>query len=142
MRTKARFVNAEDYFNLTGIDLNYQLRANENESNKVNCFLRDVEDTLLTRLDIMFCRKVIWDRWDRLTEEQRESIQMAILKQVEYTIRNGDLFTDSGYDVEKGEIISRDKISSIAVCQSSIDFALSRGVYSHVIQNHRRYLQI
>ena len=136
LRTKPRFVTPSDFENYTGKNLNYLLQVNENESNKANIFLKEIEDCLFAKLDAMAFRTT---NWDNLTDLQTENLQIAIIKQAEYILRNSDLFTDSGYDLEKGEIMSFDKIQKIAVCQTSKELLFNCGLYSHVINNRWRY---
>lgn len=136
LNTGPRFVKPSDFFNFTGKDLNYLLKSNENESNKANIFLKEIEDCLFARLDHDSFRTT---DWNRLTSFQLESVQKAIIKQAEYILRNSDLFTDSGYDLEKGEIMPFDKIRNISICSTSRDLLFNCGLYSHVITNRNRW---
>lgn len=137
MRTEPRFVTPNDFFNYTGIDLVGKFKGQENESNKANIFLMQIEDTLLARIDNMSFRNV---RWEDLSELQLENLQKAIIFQAEYILRNGDLFTDSGYDLERGEVMSFDKIQKISICRTSLDLLKNCGLLNHVIVNRRRFI--
>ena len=137
MRNKPRFVTASDFYNYTGKELNALLKVNNNSSNVANIFLMQVEDRLLARLDVISCRTT---DWGNLTDYQMESLQKAIITQAEYILRNSDLFTDSGYDLEKGEVISFEKLQNITICKSAIDFLYGCGLYSHVMINRNRYV--
>lgn len=139
MRTTPRFVTPDDYFNYTGKSLNAELQLESNTSNVANIFLMQIEDKILARIDSMSFRTT---PWNRLTPFQTECLQKAIIVEAEYIIRNSDLFTDSGYDPEKGEIISMQKLQNIEICRSSIDFLKNCGLYNHVIKNRRRYLEV
>ena len=134
--TAPRFVTPNDYFNYTGQDLNKILRANENDSNKANLFLKNVEEDLMFRVDHLSFRLY---RWENLTDYQLECLRRAIIKQAEYVIRNSDIMTDSGYDVEKGKIISRSELEEIALCVPAKDALQACGLLNHVIMNYRRY---
>ena len=136
MRTGPRFVKPNDFFNYTGIDLQERFKSENNESNKANIFLMQIEDTLLARIDNMSFRNVTWDE---LSDFQLENLQKAIIYQAEYILRNGDLFTDSGFDIERGEIISFDKLQKISICRTSIDLLKNCGLLNHVIKNRRRF---
>jgi hypothetical protein len=138
MRTKPKFVEQSDYFNYFGVNLNEALRVQDNESNLPNLFLMQVEDKLLARIDATSFRIYNWDR-NRLTPFQLENLQKAILYQAEYMIRNSDLFSDSGYDLERGQIISGEKLQSIAICRTSIDLLKNCGLFNQVIVNRHRY---
>lgn len=136
MRTEPMFVKPSDYFNYHGVDLNEELQTNSNESNKSNIFLMKLEDKLINRMDFIACRT---KRLDRLSNYQKECLQKAILIQAEYVLRNGDVSTDSGYDSEKGKIISIDDLIQIQVCPSSYEFLMNSGVWSRVFVNKFRY---
>ena len=137
MRTTPRFVKPNDFENYTGKNLNQLLRIDQNRSNVANLFLMQVEDKLLARTDKNSFRTT---HWDRLTDFQLESLQKAIILQAEYILRNSDIFTDSGYDLDKGEIITREKLNKIAICESSLDLLFNCGIYSHVITNYGRFV--
>lgn len=139
LRTTPRFVTPSDFENYTGHNLSYLLKANENESNKANLFLMDIEECLLARIDATSFRVT---QWDRLTGFQLESLQKAIIKQAEYILRNSDLFTDSGYDLEKGQLIPFEELQKIAICRTSIDYLKNCGLFNQVISNKNRFLSL
>jgi hypothetical protein len=137
MRTEPRFVTPSDFLNYTGKDLSHILKTNNNISNAPNLFLMMVEDTLLTRIDTMSFRT---RRWEDLTGYQLESLQKAIIHQANYVLRNGDIFSDSGYDLERGEIIPYEKLQAIAVCSTSKDLLRNCGLLNQKLPNKNRYL--
>lgn len=137
MRTTPRFVKSSDYFNYTGIDLMEDLQINANESNKADIFLMQIEDFLIARIEATTFRK---GNWNELDEYQLEYLRKAIIVQAQYIINNSNLFLDSGYDPEKGEIISKAKIDSIAICSVAVDFLKIAGLYNNVVFNRHRYM--
>ena len=139
MRTEPRFIQPDDFNNYTGKNLNELLRAKANESNKCDLFLMYVEDCLLARVDAISFRLT---SWDNISDYQRDCLQRALIIQAEYILRNSDLFTDSGYDIEKGEIISYDKIQEIAICPTSIDLLTNCGLINRVMRNRFRYTDL
>ena len=138
IRAEAKFVTPDDYTNFFGQNLNAMLKIKDNASNVANIFLMHIEDKMLSRIDAISFRLSKWEV-DDLTAFQLESLQKAILYQSEYTIRNSDIFSDSGYDLEKGEIISFEKLQNIAICRTSIDLLKNCGLFNQVIRNRRRY---
>lgn len=138
IRAEAKFVTPDDYNNFFGRNLNAMLKIKDNTSNVANIFLMHVEDKILNRIDATSFRMNRWEVED-LSELQLENLQKAILYQAEYVIRNGDIFSDSGYDLEKGEVISIEKLQKIAVCRTSIDLLKNGGLFNQVIKNRRRY---
>lgn len=138
MRTSARFVTPSDFLVYTGINLEAELKDETSmvDSNKADRFLMRVEDRLLTWVDSNTWRRF---RWEDLYGEQKEALQKAILLQALYVFRNSDISTDSGYDVQRGKIISKQDLKDIEICDASIDMLKSHGLYNHVMSNHRRY---
>lgn len=139
MRTEAMFIKPDDFYNYTGKNLYKELRVHENESNKVDLFLMYVEDAMLERVSATSFR--LYD-WNQLTPYQKEQMQKALIYQTQYIIRSGDLFTDSGYDVDKGFIADYNKIQQIALCRPAIDALINAGTYNHKIKNRIRYWSI
>lgn len=138
IRAEAKFVTPDDYTNFFGQNLNAMLKIKDNTSNVANIFLMHTEDKILNRIDATSFRTNRWEVED-LSELQLENLQKAILYQAEYMIRNGDIFSDSGYDLEKGEVISIEKLQKIAICRTSIDLLKNCGLFNQVIKNRRRY---
>ncbi len=134
--TAPKFVTPDDFFNYTGRSLDAILQPNENESNKSNLFLKNVEEDLMFRVDHLSFRVY---RWDNLTDYQLNCLKRAIIKQAEYVLRNGDLMTDSGYDIEKGKVITRAEIEEIGLCVPATDALQSCGLLNRVIKNYHRY---
>ena len=134
--TAPKFVTPDDFFNYTGRSLDAILQPNENESNKSNLFLKNVEEDLMFRVDHLSFRVY---RWDNLTDYQLNCLKRAIIKQAEYVLRNGDLMTDSGYDIEKGKVITRAEIEESGLCVPVTDALQSCGLLNRVIENYYRY---
>lgn len=136
MRTEPIFVKESDYNNYTGRNLKNILDPNSEIQNACNLFLLQIENRIMAKIDNMSFRV---RSWDNLTPLQKEKIQLAIIEQAEYTLRNGDLFTDSGYDVEKGEIISTEKLRKIEICSIALEYLQSCGLLNKNIKNRVRY---
>ena len=136
MRTEPRFVKEDDYNNYTGKNLQNILDPESEMQNACNLFLLRIENILMTKIDNMSFRT---RSWDNLTALQKEKLQMAIIEQAEYILRNGDLFTDSGYDLEKGEVISAEKLRQIEICSISLEYLQSCGLINKNIKNRVRY---
>ena len=77
--------------------------------------------------------------YSNLTPTQLENFQKAIIEQVEYVLRNGDLFTDSGYDPEEGQKIEWGKLYDITISKTTINYLKNAGLYNKVIINRRRF---
>ena len=136
MRTEPRFVKESDYNNYTGKNLKSILDPNSELQNACNLFLLQIENRLMTKVDNMSFRI---RSWDNLTPLQKEKMQLAIIEQAEYTLRNGDLFTDSGYDLEKGEIIPSEKLRQIEICGMALEYLQSCGLLNKNVKYRVRY---
>lgn len=135
MRTEPRFVSPDDFYNYWGVDLNAELRDNDNVSNKANIFLMVVEDRLMSWIDANTFRNV---DWEELSGFQLEEFQKAILTQAMYMFRNSDISLDSGYDPEKGIVASKEDLDKILISQSAINFLKTAGLCNYTISNRRR----
>ena len=135
MRTEPRFVSSDDFRNYWGVDLNAELRDNDNVSNKANIFLMIVEDRVMSWIDANTFRNV---PWEKLSAFQLEEFQKAILTQAMYMFRNSDISLDSGYDPEKGIIASKEDLDKITISQSAINFLKTAGLCNYNISNRRR----
>lgn len=138
MDVKPKFVNSGDFENYWGEGL-YNLKSNDNVSNKEDIFLRRVERRLMNWIDANTFRVT---PWEELEPWQIEHLQVAILEQAMYVYRNSDLIQDSGYDPEKGKIVDYSYIESIEVCSAAIREIKIAGLYNQVIKNRRRYFRI
>lgn len=141
MRTEAKFIKPDDFYNFTGKNLYKELQVEDNESNKVDLFLMYIEEVMLDYIDMKSF--MLYDlRNDELTPFQKEQLQKALIFQAEYVIRNGNLFTDSGYDIDKGFIADYDKIQAIAVCRPAENALIKAGIINHKIRNRIRYWSV
>lgn len=130
-----KFITVDDFRNYWGMDLRSMLAPNDNVSNQAETFLARIEDRLMNWIDNHTFRRV---KYEELTDFQLENFKKAILTQAMYIYRNGDLGIDSGYDAEKGKIISRDELNEIEVCQAAINYLSNAGLFNLVMKNRPR----
>lgn len=138
MRTEPRFVKANDYKNYTGNDLSEMLGV-EDSNNLAEKFILRIEDILLTRIDNISFRT---QTWNNLTDYQLDCLQKAIIEQITYIVRNSDLFTDSGYDLDKGKVIDSEELYKIELCRITKDYLRKCGLLNTTIKNTYRYNNI
>lgn len=134
---KPKFINSNDFLAYWGLNLEDKLRDDDNPSNKANTFLFRVEQRLMAWIDKNTFRVV---DYNHLTPYQLEKFRFALLEQAMYMWRNGDLGQDSGYDQEKGIIVSADTLEEISVCKPALNYIVVSGIYNQKIQNRRRYM--
>lgn len=150
LNTRPQFVSASDFVNYWGLNLDEKLKSDANLSNKTNLFLRQIEDRLMAWIDANTFRIVSWDYfkdgYEYKTEEEKKTAESrkdmwkkAILNQAMYVYRNTNLGLDSGYDPEKGIVISPQELQGIEICRPAIDLMKSAGLCNHVMRNTFRY---
>ena len=138
MRTTPRFVNYLDFYNYWSIDLNAEQKNKDNVSNKTNLFLLRVEDALLDWIDSRSFRRI---QWEDLGPEQMDALQRAIITHAMYIYRNTDVSLDSGYDPEKGVVISIEQIKAIQVSPAVENILISKGLLNLKIGNRLRTIK-
>lgn len=138
MRTTPRFVNYLDFYNYWSIDLNAEQKNKDNVSNKTNLFLLRVEDALLDWIDSRSFRRI---QWEDLGPEQMDALQRAIITHAMYIYRNTDVSLDSGYDPEKGVVISIEQIKAIQVSPAVENILISKGILNLKIGNRLRTIK-
>lgn len=138
MRTEPRFVTPSDYYNYYGTNLDEVLRSDANDSNKANLFLMQVEDLLLSWVDMVSPGHMPWDECKNHPYAY-ESLQKAILAQAQYVLINGNLFMDSGYDPQKGFLTNFDQLKDAAICEPAKTYLKNSGLFSMVMRNLPTY---
>lgn len=136
MRTTPRFVTPTDFNNYTGKILEEILDVDVNNENYANLFLMRIEDRLLTRINVIGFQLY---EYTNLSDFQKENLQKAIIEQADYILRNSDIFTDSGYELDKGKIISSSELYNIEICRIAKDYLLECGLLNYNIKNRRRF---
>lgn len=134
---KTKYINKDDFKAFWGIDLEAELKTNDNPSDEVDSFLRRVEIRIATHLDAKFYRNID-DEYPTLTDYQKEHYKYALLEQAHYMLTQGDLASDSGYDVNDGEKASRDKLKSIYFSEPCIEHLILSGMWCRKIRNRSR----
>lgn len=146
---KPQYVTPEDFLNYFGIDLNENLKG-DNDSFKADSFLRRVEDRIMAWVDANTYRNFLWEQLrddykapnsyrQYFVNEQKDLWKKAILNQAMYVFRNGEIGLDSGYDMEKGIVAKDNDLGTIEICRPSIDFMKRAGILNHVVKNGVRY---
>lgn len=129
MEIKTRYITADEFREYTGVDLAAELRDTSNPSNKVNAFLKRIEDRMEVFMNTHFFKKVS-DFWPKFTDTQKHHYKLALIEQAYYVFKNGDIYTDSGYDPEKGIIASKHALSEITIAPAAKDHLRMTGLWS------------
>lgn len=124
-----RYITADEFRQYTGVDLEAELKDTANPSDKVNAFLRRVEDRMETYLNAHFFKRVT-DHWPCFSEEQKRHYKLALIEQAYYVFKNGDISADSGYDPEKGIVASKRALGEITLAPNAKDHLRMTGLWS------------
>jgi len=124
-----KYITADEFREYTGINLAEELKDTSNASDKVNAFLKRIEDRMEVYLNAHFF-KVVSDCWPCFTDEQKYHYKLALIEQAYYVFKNGDISTDSGYEPDKGIIISKHARSEITLAPNAIDHLRMTGLWS------------
>lgn len=95
-------ITKEEILEKLGINLDFELRDNDNPSNKVNRFINEVSEWCYDYLRINYGLN---DEIDTLPAFRQGYFKQGVIKQIEYILRNGQLNIDSGYIRETGLVI-------------------------------------
>ena len=111
-------------------------KAMETEEEAI-AFIKRIEDRLAVYIDSNFNRNIN-NEYPNFTDYQKEHYKLALLEQVVYIFRNGDLSVDSGFDQEKGVVAGDIKDKFIA--PNTIDHLRVCGIWNRNLRHHRSYI--
>lgn len=132
---KTKYITPDEFKEYFGIDLMEELDDDANPSNKDMAFLKRIEDRMGTFLDACFYRNV--DReYPCFTDYQKYHYKRALLEQAIYIFRNGDVSTDSGYDPERGEVVSDKTIQRLSIAPNARQELVLCGLWCRKIQSY------
>lgn len=117
-------VTEQDYLYSTGVDLNAELSAaitNDIGDNPAPRFLKGIEEYLIDYFTTFYS----WDGVLR-TQHQENQLKKAVIAQAQYTIRNGNIINDSGYNSSTGQIVPRMTLEAIGI-GSAAHLAMKKG---------------
>lgn len=134
---KTKYINADDFKQFFGIDLEAELKTNDNPSDEVDSFLNRIEVRMSTFIDCQFYRNVDKE-YPTLTDYQKQHYKYALLEQAYYVLTQGDLSVDSGYDVQEGEKASRTHLNNIKFSSNAIEHLILCGFWNRKIRNRFR----
>lgn len=132
MNLQTRYISADEFKEYHGIDLNLELKDTDNPSNKVNAFLKRTAILLEGYMNSKFFRN-IGDEYPKFSDYQKEHYKIALLEQAYYRFKNGDIYSDSGYDPEKGIIANKKELEGLIIAPAAKDQLRLTGLWSRHI---------
>lgn len=134
---KSKYITADDFKEYFGMDLANMLKTDDNPSNTVDAFLYRLEVRLEAFINSNFYRNVEFE-YPKFTDYQKEHYKLALLEQAMYIIRNGDISTDSGYDMEEGVKATPKQLHSIIISPNCKEQLILCGLWCRKIKNRGR----
>ena len=128
MELLTKYITADEFREYTGVDLEAELRDTSNPSNKVNAFLKRIEDRMEVFMNTHFFKNV-QEEWPCFTDFQKEHYKLALIEQAYYVFKNGDIYSDSGYDPDKGIVASKHALSEITIAPAAKDHLRMTGLW-------------
>ena len=129
MQLLTKYITADEFREYTGIDLAEELKDTSNASDKVNAFLKRIEDRMETYLNAHFFKNVN-EIYPCFTDIQKYHYKLALIEQAYYVFKNGDISTDSGYDPERGIIASKHARTEITIAPNSKEHLQMTGLWT------------
>lgn len=99
--------------------------------------IKRAERRINTYIDANFYRKVEQE-YPTFTDYQKLHYQYALMEQVVYMFKNGDISIDSGYDPAKGEVLSREKLTKLAIAENAKEELMLCGLWCRKIRTRSR----
>lgn len=124
-----RYITADEFREYTGINLEEELQDTSNPSDKVNAFLKRIEDRMESFMNVHFFKNVS-DLWPKFSDMQKSCYKKALIEQAYYVFKNGDISSDSGYDPEKGIIASKHALTELTIAPNAKDYLRMTGLWT------------
>lgn len=102
------YITKEEYLSAKGINLDVEIQDDDNISNKVQRFIKDITDFVMDYLAKEYaCNEInrLTSNFADLAEWRRKRFHFGMLEQIEYVLNNGLVHLDSGINREINSII-------------------------------------
>lgn len=96
-----------------------------------------VERRIATFLDANFYRQVDKE-YPEFTDYQKDHYRYALMEQVAYMFKNGDISLDSGYDAERGVKATGGQIKNVIICENAKEELMLCGLWCRKIKGRSR----
>lgn len=137
MEFQSKYVTPDEFKEYSGIDLAANLKDDDNPSNKVNSLLYRVEARMEAFLNANFYRNVEQE-YPKFTDYQKLHYKLALMEQLLYMLKSGDLSTDSGYDPDDGVKASPETIRKLVIAPNAKDQLMLCGLWCRKVISKSR----
>ena len=112
------------------------IRVALGDEQKALAWLKRIEDRMEVFINSNYNRN-IEKEWPVFTENMKEHYKKALLEQAIYIFRNSDISVDSGYDVERGEVMNINRLKKIVLAPNALDHLRMCGLTGRQLNNMR-----
>ena len=134
MDLNTRYITLDEFRDWSGIDLESQLKKDDNPSNTAQAFLDRTTYRLESFIDAEFYKNIAKE-YPTFTDYQKEHYKHALLEQVLYVFKMGDIAVDSGYDPDKGEVATNSTLKDKIIAPMAKEELLLCGVWCRKIKS-------
>lgn len=137
MELQTKNITLDEFKEWAGIDLQAQMRGDDNPSATAQAFLNREAYRLETFIDSAFYRNVKKE-YPNFTDYQKEHYKHALMEQILYVFKNGDISVDSGYDPDDGVKASTGTLNEKSIAPNARRELMLCGLWCREIRNHGR----
>lgn len=106
-----KYITKEDYLKAKGINLDIEIQNDDNKSNKVKRFIKEVTDWCVDHLRQNYDADELMKDFSLLPEWRQRQFRDGVIEQIEYILNEGWINKDAGVIRELGTIVDFDKVS-------------------------------
>lgn len=105
-----KYITKEDYLFEKGVDLELELQDDDNHSNKIQRFIREVTNWCVEYLVTNYDCNELLGLFSNLPEWRQKWFRDGVMEQIEYVLNEGWLNKDSGLNRDLGTIVKLEQV--------------------------------
>ena len=133
---KQKQVTNDEFKVYSGKDLTLYLTDSDNPSNEVQAFLYRKQLNIDTFIEAQMFKQI---RYENMSDYQKQHYKVAVMEQIIYELRNGEISTDSGYDNEVGALSNVDYLTYITIAPETKRHLQVAGLWSRKVKGTRTF---
>lgn len=131
---KQQQITNDEFKIYSGKDLTLYLTDSDNPSNEVKAFLYRKQLNIDTFIEAQMFKQL---RYENMSDYQKQHYKVAVMEQIIYELRNGEISTDSGYDNEVGALSNIDYLTYITISPETKRHLQVAGLWSRKVKGSR-----
>lgn len=133
---KQQQITNDEFKIYSGKDLTLYLTDSDNPSNEVKAFLYRKQLNIDTFIEAQMFKQL---RYENMSDYQKQHYKVAVMEQIIYELRNGEISTDSGYDNEVGALSNIDYLTYITIAPETKRHLQVAGLWSRKVKGSRTF---